>query len=55
MPEGPEIRRAADKVARVLVGNRVENVSFGLPQLKRFEKRLAGPGAKPCSRASTMA
>src|SRR5210317_176961 len=42
MPEGPEIRRAADKVARVLVGHRVENVSFGLPQLKRFEKRLAG-------------
>ena len=42
MPEGPEIRLAADKVARVLVGNRIENVSFGLPRLKRFEKRLAG-------------
>lgn len=42
MPEGPEIRLAADKVARVLVDNWVETVGFGPPQLKRFEKRLAG-------------
>jgi endonuclease-8 len=42
MPEGPEIRRAADKVARVLVGNRIEAVAFGLPRLTRFEKRLSG-------------
>ncbi len=42
MPEGPEIRLAADKVARVLVNNRVETVDFGLPRLKRFEKRLSG-------------
>ena len=42
MPEGPEIRRAADTVARVLLDNRVETVGFGLPQLKRFEKRLCG-------------
>jgi endonuclease-8 len=42
MPEGPEIRRAADKVARVLVDNRIETVGFGLPQLERFEKKLAG-------------
>jgi endonuclease-8 len=42
MPEGPEIRRAADKVASVLVGNPIEDVTFGLPRLKRFEKRLAG-------------
>ena len=42
MPEGPEIRLAADKVARVLVDNRVETVGFGLPHLKRFEKRLSG-------------
>ena len=39
MPEGPEIRLAADKVARVLVDNRIETVGFGLPHLKRFEKR----------------
>ena len=42
MPEGPEIRRAADKVARVLVGHSVEQVSFGLPRLRRFERRLVG-------------
>jgi len=42
MPEGPEIRRAADKVARVLVGEEVERVAFGLPRLERFERRLAG-------------
>ena len=42
MPEGPEIRLAADKVARVLVDHRVESVNFGLPKLKRFEKRLSG-------------
>jgi len=42
MPEGPEIRLAADTVARVLENNRVETVAFGLPQLKRFEKRLSG-------------
>lgn len=42
MPEGPEIRRAADRVARVLVGSTVEHVGFGLPRLQRFERRLAG-------------
>lgn len=42
MPEGPEIRLAADKVARVLVDKRIETVSFGLPHLKRFEKKLSG-------------
>lgn len=42
MPEGPEIRLAADKVARVLEENRIETVTFGLPRLKRFEKRLSG-------------
>lgn len=42
MPEGPEIRLAADKVARVLENNRVETVGFGLPRLKRFEKKLSG-------------
>jgi len=42
MPEGPEIRLAADKVARVLVDHRVETVGFGLPQLKRFERQLSG-------------
>ena len=42
MPEGPEIRRAADKVARVLVDRPVVAVEFGLKPLRRFEKRLTG-------------
>ena len=42
MPEGPEIRLAADKVAKVLVGERVERVGFGLERLARFEERLSG-------------
>jgi len=42
MPEGPEIRRAADKIARVLEGHEVESISFGLPRLKRYGSRLRG-------------
>jgi endonuclease-8 len=42
MPEGPEIKRAADEVAEALVGTRAERVVFGLPRLKRHERRLAG-------------
>ena len=42
MPEGPEIRLAADEVARVLVGKEIVDVSLHLPALKRFEKRLPG-------------
>ena len=42
MPEGPEIRRAADKVAAVLVGKRIEDVEFGLADLRRYEGQLSG-------------
>ena len=42
MPEGPEIRLAADKVAKILVGKRVERVGFGLQRLSRFEEQLSG-------------
>jgi endonuclease-8 len=42
MPEGPEIRRAADKVASVLVSRRIEEVGFGLARLKPFERLLSG-------------
>lgn len=40
MPEGPEIRVAADKVANVLVGHDIVQVQFGLAELRRFETRL---------------
>jgi endonuclease-8 len=42
MPEGPEIRRAADKIAAVLEDCLVDEVVFGLPQLKRWEVELTG-------------
>jgi endonuclease-8 len=42
MPEGPEIRRAADQVARAIAGHRAEVVRFGLPALKRHERTLSG-------------
>ncbi len=42
MPEGPEIRLAADKIARVLVGQTVVAVEFGLPALRRYRRALEG-------------
>lgn len=42
MPEGPEIRRAADRLAAVLEGHRVEQAWFGLKRLQRFSPELCG-------------
>lgn len=42
MPEGPEIRLAADRIAQVLLGQRVEEVFLGLPKLRRFTALLGG-------------
>ncbi|MDH3551284.1 MAG: endonuclease VIII [Gammaproteobacteria bacterium] len=42
MPEGPEIRLAADRVARILVGQPIVEANFGLPDLRRFAKKLIG-------------
>jgi endonuclease-8 len=42
MPEGPEIRRAADQLSRAIAGRRAEEVRFGLPALKRHERTLSG-------------
>jgi endonuclease-8 len=42
MPEGPEIRRAADRLGTVLVDRDVEEVSFAFPELRRFESALSG-------------
>src|SRR3546814_10954696 len=40
MPEGPEIRRAADRLAKAVVGERLVSAWFAFPALKRFEKSL---------------
>lgn len=42
MPEGPEIRRAADAVARVLVGRDILDAELHVPGLRAFEARLSG-------------
>lgn len=41
MPEGPEIRAAADRVAAAVVGLPLTGVGFGLERLKPFEAPLA--------------
>ncbi len=42
MPEGPEIRRAADKVAAAIKDKTAEEVFFGQSHLKPFERILSG-------------
>ena len=42
MPEGPEIRRAADRLAAAAVGKPLRRVWFAFPSLKKFEKPLTG-------------
>jgi len=42
LPEGPEIRIAADRVAKVLVGRRLERVELALPRLAAFRRRIEG-------------
>jgi len=42
MPEGPEIRRAADKLERAIVGKKLTDVWFAYPQLKTYEPALLG-------------
>lgn len=42
MPEGPEIRRAADRLAAAVAGQGVLLAQFAFPQLKRFERELVG-------------
>ncbi len=40
MPEGPEIRRAADAIARVLEGHTADTVQFGNPKLQHYGNLL---------------
>ncbi|WP_428633537.1 endonuclease VIII [Sedimenticola sp.] len=42
MPEGPEIRRAADQVETALLNQPLRQVTFGLSRLKVYEKVLKG-------------
>jgi endonuclease-8 len=42
MPEGPEIRRAADKIYRAIARNLAEDVFFAFEHLKPYEEKLIG-------------
>lgn len=42
MPEGPEIHRAADKIAKILEGQVAQEVFFAFEHLKPYENTLAG-------------
>ena len=42
MPEGPEIRLAADRVEAALAGRRIEKIEFAFDHLQPFERRLRG-------------
>lgn len=42
MPEGPEIRRAADGVEKAIAGRLLEEVYFAFPRLKRYQRELCG-------------
>jgi endonuclease-8 len=42
MPEGPEIRRAADKIHRAIAGNIAADVFFAFDHLKPYEDELVG-------------
>ncbi|WP_283152895.1 endonuclease VIII [Guptibacillus hwajinpoensis] len=46
MPEGPEIRRAADQVEKALMKGRVMDVFFAFEQLKGYESLLSGAEVK---------
>jgi endonuclease-8 len=42
MPEGPEIRRAADRVEAAVAGSPLVEVRFGLARLEPWQERLVG-------------
>ncbi|AGH46786.1 endonuclease VIII [Paraglaciecola psychrophila 170] len=42
MPEGPEIRIAADKIAKIIEGKVIEDIEVGLPRLLEPSQKLKG-------------
>ncbi|MBE9559657.1 MAG: endonuclease VIII [Proteobacteria bacterium] len=46
MPEGPEIRRAADALQKQLAGRVIDSIRFGQQPLKKWEQRLIGATIK---------
>lgn len=42
MPEGPEIRRSADRLAKAVGGQIIQDAFFAFPELKKHQKMLVG-------------
>ena len=42
MPEGPEIKRAADRISKALAGQEVEKISFLYPSISKHQKLISG-------------
>jgi endonuclease VIII len=42
MPEGPEIRRAADLLAKAVAGQTITSAFFAFPELKKYQRSLVG-------------
>lgn len=42
MPEGPEIRLAADRIAKVLVGQEIVDAYFAFPRHRRYANKIKG-------------
>lgn len=42
MPEGPEIRRAADTLEKAVGGQIIQNAFFAFPELKQYQRTLVG-------------
>jgi endonuclease-8 len=55
MPEGPEIRRAADKIAKVLEGKAIDRIEFAFAHLKPFSPILITALASTRTISSTAA
>ncbi|VAX06766.1 Endonuclease VIII [hydrothermal vent metagenome] len=42
MPEGPEIKRAADELAAAITGRKISRIYFAFPRLHNYKKKLLG-------------
>ena len=47
MPEGPEIRRAADRVSKRLVGQEIESIELHYPPIMEFQTCLLYTSPSP--------
>ena len=49
MPEGPEIRRAADRISKRLVGQEIEAIQLHYPPIREFQQVVAESQVYQCT------